>query len=86
MAHAWHQAGSSGADLVVVESMSLTIGSGTWSTLARWCGRHLPYLRRSAARAYVAHQLRGGVQCDGGLDGQDLLFRPASLRNGATPS
>ena len=65
-----------------VESMSLTIGSGTWSTLARGCGRYLPYLRRSAARAYVAHQLRGGVQCDGGLDGQDLLFRPAFL----TPS
>ena len=29
-------------------SMSLTNGSGTWSTLARWCGRYLPYLRRGA--------------------------------------
>ena len=24
-------------------------GSGTWSTLARWCGKKRPHLRRAAA-------------------------------------
>ena len=40
----------------------------------------------SQRRPRVAHQPRGGGQCDGGLDGQDPLFPPGSLRNGATPS
>ena len=40
-------------------SMSLTNGSGTWSTLARWCGRYLPYLRRSAARSSLISRAAG---------------------------
>ena len=31
--------------------MPLMNGSGTWSTLKRWCGKYLPYLLRKAAEA-----------------------------------
>ena len=51
------------ADLIVrVSSMPLMNGSGTWSTLKRWCGKYLPYLLRKAAEAELGMVGRCALQ------------------------
>ena len=56
--------------------MSLTKGSGTWSTLARWCGKKRPHLIRAAATTRI-HDWPGGSRASAGAGGK-CLFTPDS--------